>query len=251
MIPNKFHFIFGLTEDFGGKPFNLIHYLSIKSAHDLNNPDEINFYYKYEPSGELWEEIKPLLNLIKVEPPEEIYGNKIEHMAHKADIIRLQALYEQGGIYMDIDTICVKPFTDLLTNSSVMGIQGQTHQPEMPYGLCNAIILAEPENEFIGYWFSQYENFDSKLWDTHSVQLPWKIHNELVLPLTVLNYDNFHYPLHTEQGIKDMFVRDLEFPNAYAHHLWESNAWEYMSKLTKEIIKTEDTTYNKLARKFL
>ena len=48
-----------------------------------------------------------------------------------------------------------------------------------------------------------------------------------------------------------MFVRDLEFPNAYAHHLWESNAWKYMSKLTKVIIKTEDTTYNKLARKFL
>ena len=47
MIPNIFHFIFGLTEDFGGKPFNIIHYLAIKSAYDLNNPDSINFYYKY------------------------------------------------------------------------------------------------------------------------------------------------------------------------------------------------------------
>ena len=48
-----------------------------------------------------------------------------------------------------------------------------------------------------------------------------------------------------------MFVRDKEYPNAYAHHLWESNAWEHFSTLTEERIKTEDTTYNKLARKFL
>ena len=251
MIPNKFHFIFGFSEDFGDKPFNLSHYLAIKSANDLNNPDEINFYYKYEPTGEYWEKTKPLLNLIQVEPPEEIYGNKLEHVAHKADIIRLQALYEKGGIYMDIDTICVKPFTELLNNNSVMGIQGHTTNPTATYGLCNAIILAEPENEFIGYWLSKYENFDSKLWDTHSVQLPWKLYSELVLPLTVLDYDAFHYPLHTDEGIKDMFVYDKEFPNAYAHHLWESNAWKYLNNLTEEIIKTEDTTYNKLARKFL
>lgn len=251
MIPNKFHFIFGLTEDFGGKPFSLIHYLAIKSAYDLNNPEEINFYYKYEPTGEYWDEIKPLLNLVKVEPPEEVYGNKLIHIAHKADIIRLQALYQKGGIYMDIDTICVKPFTDLLSNQSVMGIQGHITNPQQPYGLCNAIILAEPENEFIGYWLSKYESFNHKLWDTHSVQLPWKLYNELVLPLTVLEYDRFHYPLHTDDGVKDMFVNDKEFPNAYAHHLWESNAWKYMSKLTKDKIKIEDTTYNRIARKFL
>jgi hypothetical protein len=251
MIPNKFHFIFGLTEDFGGKPFNLIHYLAIKSAYNLNKPEEINFYYKYEPFGELWNEIKPLLNLVKVEPPEEVYGNKLVHIAHKADIIRLQALYQKGGIYMDIDTICVKSFTELLNNQSVMGIQGHTTNPQQPYGLCNAIILAEPENEFIGYWLSKYESFNHQLWDTHSVQLPWKLYNELILPLTVLDYDRFHYPLHTDEGIKDMFVNDKKFPNAYAHHLWESNAWRYMSKLTRDKIEKENTTYNRIARKFL
>jgi len=73
----------------------------------------------------------------------------------------------------------------------------------------------------------------------------------LDIDITQLPYDNFHYPLHTEEGVKDMFDRSLEFPNAYAHHLWESNAWEYISKLTENDIKTKNTTYNKLARKFL
>jgi len=251
MIPNIFHFIFGLTEDFGGKPFNIIHYLAIKSAYDLNNPDSINFYYKYEPTGEWWEKAKQYLNLIQVEPPTEIFGNHLEHVAHKADIIRLQALYEHGGIYMDIDTICVKTFQPLLNNSTVMGIQGHTSNPLIPYGLCNAIILSEPQSEFIELWLSQYTNFNHQHWDAHSVQLPLQMATKLDVNITQLPYDNFHYPLHTKEGVKDIFDRNLEFPNAYAHHLWESNAWEYISKLTENDIKTKNTTYNKLARKFL
>ena len=60
MIPNQFHFVFGLKEDFGGKPFNILHYLAIKSAYDLNKPDAMYFYYTYEPSGEYWDKAKPL-----------------------------------------------------------------------------------------------------------------------------------------------------------------------------------------------
>lgn len=251
MIPNKFHFIFGLTEDFGGKPFNIVHYLAIKSAYDLNNPEVIYFYYTYEPSGEYWEKAKPYLTLVQVEAPDEIFGNKIEHMAHKADIIRLQALYEHGGIYMDMDTICVQSFKPLLNNSTVMGIQGHTDNPKIPYGLCNAIILAEPESEFITQWLMQYSSFNHLAWDTHSVQLPLQMANKLDIEITQLPYTAFHYPLHTEEGIKDMFVRDKEFPEAYAHHLWESNSWSYIMGLNEEVIKTNPTTYNKIAKQFL
>ena len=251
MIPNKFHFIFGLSEDFGGKPFNIIHYLSIKSAYDLNSPEEMFFYYTYEPSGEYWEKAKPYLTLVKVEAPSEIFGNTITHMAHKADIIRLQALYEHGGIYMDVDTICVKSFQSLLENSNVMGIQGHLTNPEIPYGLCNAVILAEPESEFIGAWLMHYSTFNAQLWDTHSVQLPLQISEKLDIEIIKLPYTAFHYPLHDDEGVKDMFVRDKDFPEAFVHHLWESNSWSYILDLNEEIIKTKNTTYNKIARQFL
>jgi len=123
MIPNQFHFVFGLKEDFGGKPFNILHYLAIKSAYDLNKPDAMYFYYTYEPSGEYWDKAKSYLTLVQVEAPTEIFGNPITHVAHKADIIRLQALYENGGIYMDMDTICVKSFEPLLNEKTVLGIR--------------------------------------------------------------------------------------------------------------------------------
>lgn len=30
VIPNSFHFIFGLRPDFGGMPFSLVHYVCIR-----------------------------------------------------------------------------------------------------------------------------------------------------------------------------------------------------------------------------
>jgi hypothetical protein len=37
-MPRIAHFIFGLSPDFGRKPFSLVHYLAIRSAHDRLGP---------------------------------------------------------------------------------------------------------------------------------------------------------------------------------------------------------------------
>jgi|TARA_B100001971_G_scaffold208533_1_gene230506 mannosyltransferase OCH1-like enzyme len=39
---------------------------------------------------------------------QEIY-DKVTHPAYKADIARLEILYEYGGLYVDADTVCLKP----------------------------------------------------------------------------------------------------------------------------------------------
>lgn len=60
-------------------------------------------YYKYKPVGPFWDLIEPHLTLIEIDPPEDIFGNKLTHFAHKADIVRLYALKGSGGIYLDVD----------------------------------------------------------------------------------------------------------------------------------------------------
>lgn len=40
--------------------------------------------------------------------------NEIEELCGKADIIRLEILYNYGGIYIDADSICIQPLDDLL-----------------------------------------------------------------------------------------------------------------------------------------
>jgi hypothetical protein len=261
MIPNKLHFVFGLTENFGLKPWKLCHYLAVKSAIDLNNPEKCYLYYKYKPSGEWFEKIEHKLELVKIEPPLSIFNRPLMHIAHQSDIIRLQALIEEGGIYMDVDTISVKPFTDLLRNKCVLGIQG--YEDGTIDGLCNGVILAEKNSEFLREWLMSYHSHRStgrdKYWAEHSVYVPAILAKKYPHLIHIEPNTSFHYPLyHSEEplssecGIKLMFENDIEFNNAYCHHLWETTTWEpYLRDLTVEDIISKDTTYNRIARRFL
>ncbi len=279
MVPNIFHFVFGMAPDFGGKPFSLAHYLSIRSAVELNKPTAAWFHYQYEPEGEWWEKARPLLRLNQLEAPASFMGRPLHHVAHKADVVRLQVLKETGGIYLDLDTISVKPLTDLLNCSFAIGQELKaTYVPknwrqQIKYnirkglgllkenntaaiGLCNAVLLSEKNSEFVNKWLDEYKTFRStgrdKYWNEHSVQVPQQLAEKYPGSITKLSPYAFHYPLYNEAGLRSMFEEVTDFPGAYLHHLWESFSWDkYLSQLTPEKIKSENTTYNLIARKFL
>jgi hypothetical protein len=274
-VPNIIHFVFGLKEDFGGKAFSLIHYLAIKSAYDLNNPDKIYFHCCYEPNTIWFEKLKPFIHINKVSPPDEVFGNKLYHFAHQADIIRLRTLLEYGGIYLDMDTISVKSLHPLRNYSFAIGKQyTATSSPlrkrikksikklnasylNRPIrGLCNAVMLAEPNSFFVNKWYESYQTFRSKgydeFWDEHSVLMPLQLANEYPDAISMLPAESFHFPLYDNLGLKLLFEEERIYPKAYIHHLWESESWEkYLSRLNIEDINIRNTTYNILARRFL
>ena len=277
MIPNIFHFVFGMAADFGGRPFSLSHYLAIKSAADVNNPETIFFHYEIEPTGEWWDKAKPLLTLNKIKAPDSFMGNTLYHVAHKADVVRLQALKEYGGIYLDLDTICVKPLHSLYNHSFIIGQelkpeyipknwrqkikyairkQFQGKKENEINGLCNAALLAEKGSPFVNLWLDTYSSFRSKgrdkYWNEHSVFVPIKLAAENPDKITLLSPYAFHYPLYNKPGLESMFEKVTDFRDAYLHHLWESFSWEkYLSRLTVKDIFEKDTTYNHIARRFL
>lgn len=260
-IPNKLHFVFGLSEDFGGKPWSLCHYLAVKSAIELNKPEKAYFYYKFKPTGKWFEMIEDQLDLVQIDPPTEIFGRPLLHVAHQTGVIRLQVLIEEGGIYMDVDTISKKPFTDLLHHSCVLGIQGYPNGSIE--GLCDGVILAEKNSEFLQHWLLSYQSHRSKgrdqYWAEHAVHMPYTLSKQYPNLLHIEPYSSFHYPLYhgndpmaSTDGIKVLFEQDQEFLNAYCHHIWESITWEpYLKNLTIEDIKNNNTTYNNIARKFI
>lgn len=53
VVPNIVHFVFGMSEDFGGKPFAYPHYLSMYSALVQTKPKSIMFWYHYLPSTDI------------------------------------------------------------------------------------------------------------------------------------------------------------------------------------------------------
>lgn len=252
MIPNIFHFCYGLSPDFGGKPYSLVHYLAVRSAYETNKPDGIYFYYSFEPEGEWWNKTKELVTLKKITAPDNIFGNPLNHVAHKADIIRLQYLIEYGGIYLDLDTITKRSFAPLLNNEFVIGKQGKWRN----MGLCNAVMMSEKNSEFARIWLEEYKSFRSKgkdkFWAEHSVAVPLTLSKKYPAHLHIEKYNSFHFPLYYPTSLKDLFVNCKDYPEAYCHHLWEGGSWDkYLKDLTVEYILEKDTTYNIIARRFL
>lgn len=52
---------------------------------------------------------------------------RVGKWAFAADFIRLWALYHEGGIYLDTDVLCYKPFDCLLTNECFIGKENSLH----------------------------------------------------------------------------------------------------------------------------
>jgi len=257
-IPNIIHFIYGFKKQ--SIEFELYKYLAIKSAINVNNPIKTYFYYKYEPYGHYWDKIKNDLTLVQIEPPTEIFGNPLNHYAHQADVIRLQKLSEIGGIYLDIDTICLKSFKPLLDNDFVIGIQGNKDNSKI-YGLCNAIILSKPKSNFILKWIDSYTSFRStgrdEYWDEHSVLMPLKLAYQYPNEVLLMENNTFYNPLW--YNINDiLFNKDFkleEYKKFINHnfciHLWDTYSSKYLSLLNEYDILVNNTLYNIFARKFI
>jgi hypothetical protein len=252
MIPHKLHFIFGLTPDFGGKPFSFVHWASIRSALAVNPGWNATVWTAYEPSGRYWDAIRPMVDVKPIDPPSEVFGNAIPHPAHKCDWLRLQVLDVEGGVYLDCDTISVKPFDPIIEGPVTMISETANGQG---VGLCNAFIAAENWTSFIGDWIEKFRDFRSTghdaYWNESAVKWPFELWNKggkchIKLPSA------FMIPDWTPHGIKAMFEEDRIFPRAYGHHLWESFSWEpYLSRYTPENYREFDCTYSRLLNEVL
>ena len=251
MIPHKLHFIFGLTPDFGGKPFSFCHWAAIRSAQIKNEGWDTTVWTAFEPSGRYWEAIKPHVEVREIETPAAVFGNSIPHPAHKCDWLRLQVLKEHGGVYLDCDTITVKPFGPLLTEPATMVTEFAYNEL---VGLCNAFIASEPESEFIIKWINKFKGFRSigrdQHWNESAVKWPHELwHNGA--DVTAMMSESFMQPDWTPDGIDAMFEHEEQFPFAYGHHLWESFSWGYLSGYTPENYDGFPCTYARLLKEVL
>ena len=140
-------------------------------------------------------------------------------------------------------------FDDLLGHSAVLGRQ-VVNGKEL--GLCNAVILAEPQAPFLRKWHSEYRSFRSTghdiFWDEHSVQLPNQLAKKFPDEITVLSPSAFFWPTFTKPDLELIFNSSatIDLSPAYATHLWESLAWElYLEHLTPAQVRSTDTNFHR------
>jgi hypothetical protein len=248
-IPKILHYCFGFKEDFGGKPWSLVHYACVRSAIERLRPERAYIYLEYEPKGVWWKATRHFLTLQKMNGPTEVFGNPLRHPAHVADVVRLRKLLENGGIYLDADVFVHRSFDDLLDNSVVLGEEGIGGK----YGLGNAVILAEPDAPFIKRWYDEYRSFRSDGWSEHSIQKPMELARKFPNEITVLPHDAFYSPDWSPEGVQALFgSRPTQTRGTRANHLWESFAWEkYLEDLTPGRVRNIESNFHIWVRPFV
>ncbi|RNI29892.1 glycosyl transferase [Rufibacter immobilis] len=270
-VPNIYHFVFGLRPQ--TEPFHLAYYLCLASCLEVNKPEAIYFHFKHLPYGEWWDRIKPFLILNPVEESDFVkqfsYQNQqIESFryAHLADIVRLEVLLKYGGVYADIDSLFVNRLPEhLFTKPCVMGKEkvdwGQEAAVRAGGSLCNAWILAEKDSAFIRLWLDQtLKEFDGT-WSAHSTFLPYRLSQENVNLIHVEPERSFFFFDWSKKGIRDLFVNKVtDVEGVYSMHLWNHLWWSpsrtdftyfHHRRLTPEYVAFADTTYARIARKFM
>lgn len=130
MIPKIIHYIW-----FGPKPFPKLVTKCIKS------------WQKYLPDYEfkLWNEKTFDVNTSLF--TKQAYANK--KWAFVSDYVRIWALKEYGGIYLDTDIEVLKPFSDeILSQKSVLGTDDG--------GFLTALMMSEPNHPFFKEALDKY-----------------------------------------------------------------------------------------------
>ncbi len=270
MIPNRFHFVFGLQRQ--TPPLHLVHYLCLQSCLEVNRPDALYFYYHYEPQGRYWDLIREKLILVKIPrvPFIDRYRYRDRRVArykyaHASDFVRLEKLVAHGGVYADMDTLFVNPIPQALYEKNfVLGHEGEIPDPltkQLRPSVCNAFILAERDAAFGKIWLEKLQGAFDGTWSHHSTLLPCELaaqHPDLVHlepPRT------FYKHLWARKGLHSLLEGlDEDNDGVVSFHLWAHLWWSrwrrdfsdfHAGKMTEDFVQNVDTTYNVVARKFL
>ncbi len=275
-IPNLFHFVFGLRPQ--TEPMHIVHYLCLESCRRVHRPDTILFHYRHEPFGPWWDRIRPYLALRRINDDGDLLdmrryqeteeGRFIQRAgwqyAHEADVIRLHALLEHGGVYADMDSLFIQPMPSrLYRHDFVMGEEAALPGPDgvLRPSLCNALMLSRPGAAYAQRWLDGIATAFDGTWSRHSCQQAARLWYEMPDSVHVVPERYFYRHPPTRAGLVGLLEQvDLDLQEVYSLHLWAHLWWDawrtdftsfHAGLIDEAFIRDIDTTYTLLARGFL
>ena len=271
-IPRIVHFTWGLKGD-GAFTFAL--YLAIRAAQASIAPSAIKIHYtRLDRENRWFKALESHLTLVYHDPAEYLDaagfgagGHRKEwHVAHVADVLRLQILRDEGGIYLDSDAYALQSFDAILRGARDVVM---AHEGGNRYGMANAVVVAKKGAPFVERWLKEYESFDEQDWNWHSVVLPKKLAARFPEEVCALSPTAFFWPLWTDSHVEYMHARlsgeearevqdrvrghgGALYAEQLVYHAWSHNSYErFVERLTPEVVREEDTRFNILMRRFL
>lgn len=173
-VPKIFHFIWFSK----GRGFNMIHYLCIKSAYNHHPGYKFKLHCDAAPPADnFWfQKIKPFVIVDIREPVEEINGHPVQFFQHKADVLRLDVLLEEGGIYSDIDNLFIKSIDSFRSIPEGLLL---SYDRSAKKSVGNHLILSIPNHRLLQEWRQIYDtSWGTDMianWFGHSTLIPYEL----------------------------------------------------------------------------
>ncbi|KAK6195340.1 hypothetical protein SNE40_000793 [Patella caerulea] len=209
-VPNIVYYI-----TFGHYNFRMEFYFSILSAKKIQKPIAIYVIGNVPPLGKWWKKLLadvPDIKFIQRSMPKEISGSRVRWPAHASDIVRLQTLIANGGIYMDTDEVFIRPFEPLRNFPITMGLV------DINTGMGNAVIVAQRNSTFLRALYKEYKSFNGSEYYANSLQAALRLWKENKTALH-LEGDRFYRPSWYEDD--QLYVQTgFNWRKTYAVHVW-------------------------------
>lgn len=142
---------------------------------------------------------------------------------HMSDKVRLYALQQYGGLYLDTDVYCLRPL-NLIGKTKV--IMANQHNSKTSKKLNNGIIFVpSPHHPFIKCWIEHYKQAtEIGFWDQRSVSFPYQLAKEM--PESI-DYETYSYKQFHGAGWRgnDYHAEDDKMPSWFNENAKSAYFW--------------------------
>lgn len=195
-IPNFVHFIW-LAKDSSELRLDFGIFVSIYSAHLFLSPDRIFLHTDSHPdvfeaartSKDPWTaralSLPGITPNYVTAPVTTTQGIAINHMAHRADFVRIEVLRDFGGLYLDTDAIVLRDMQSLRKSgfANILGGAVDYGSESQSSYINNGVMMARKGSLLMRLWHQAAHKFFDGGWVTASVFLVTDIADRLVAVL--------------------------------------------------------------------
>jgi hypothetical protein len=240
-IPKIIHLLY-----FGETEFYNYHSRCVKSVITNIPNHKIIIYNSKEPANNpLWDEIKqyPQIEIKPIHVPEYFDGFKLTHFQYKADVVRLEVLYEHGGVYLDLDMLIIKNFEELFESNKDFYISKECNSEDS--GLINAFMACKPKNEFIKIWLDGFKSglrmgsWAYHIQNTNKILIDKNPHFRIKYNIEIMENIHFFPISWTRNDIYENLAYYSFDSKTYGVHLWETI-------LHDTLLQNEQTLYTNM-----
>lgn len=236
-VPNVVHYVI-----FNKPELRFFEFASFLSVVRFVQPCAILVHGDILPSGSYWNHIRAIYpNIIHVKrsPPTVIFGQKRVFPAHSSDIMRIQAMIEYGGIYIDTDTMFVKPIDYLRSFPCTMSAQSSNVTS-------SAFISSEKNSTFVNEWLNGYKkHYLSYHYTYNAMTFPFRLAKRIPQHINVLK-GTMSRPWNQTGTI--VYKTNYKWDSIYGIHLFDRT---FKSKMDEEEVKIFNSTVGSIVRHIL